>query len=530
MVISQNLIALTAQRQFKIAGADRSRSAEKLSSGYRINRSADDAAGLSISEKMRRQIRGLKQADQNVQDGISLVQTADGALSEVHDMLQRMNELCVKSANGTNTSDDRGAIQTEIGDILDEIDRIGQTTTFNDQKLFTDNNNVKDPFGNFTFENGASPVDLNQFISDNPHIISADDDGIHIDQDPTVSWASMGITDWDNVAAGNHIYKDSTNNINFTYTTTANMKKSDLIDQLNGTAFRMEVNGVVVSNISLDNSAHSDFSYNMKMNEDAKGFILGSNLSTDFYDSLGITPAENFHEASLSAEVIQSGDQIGIRYSYQNRASDYLISSADMNAYQATLAGANGNKDITFHGSAGSITLNLDYNNTSSDLTRTLASILTALKGDTFTQSSNSSTSFSHTGSSNKIWIQAGSEPDYGFTITLNHMSSADLGIYHLQADTSSHAVSSISKIKDAITTLSKNRSSLGAYQNRMEHMIKTLGNTIENTQSSESLIRDTNMADETVRFSNHNILMEAGQSMLAQANQSQQGILSLLK
>lgn len=129
MVISQNLIALTAQRQFKIAGADRSRSAEKLSSGYRINRSADDAAGLSISEKMRRQIRGLKQADQNVQDGISLVQTADGALSEVHDMLQRMNELCVKSANGTNTSDDRGAIQTEIGDILDEIDRIGQTTT-----------------------------------------------------------------------------------------------------------------------------------------------------------------------------------------------------------------------------------------------------------------------------------------------------------------------------------------------------------------------------------------------------------------
>ena len=227
--------------------------------------------------------------------------------------------------------------------------------------------------------------------------------------------------------------------------------------------------------------------------------------------------------------MIQSGDQIGIRYSYQNRASDYLISSADMNAYQATLAGANGNKDITFHGSAGSITLNLDYSNTS-DPTRTLASILTALKGDTFTQSSNSSTSFSHTGSSNKIWIQAGSEPDSGFTIALDHMSSADLGIYHLQADTSSHAVSSISKIKDAITTLSKNRSSLGAYQNRMEHMIKTLGNTIENTQSSESLIRDTNMADETVRFSNHNILMEAGQSMLAQANQSQQGVLSLLK
>ena len=224
MVISQNLIALTAQRQFKIAGIDRSKSAEKLSSGYRINRAADDAAGLSISEKMRRQIRGLKQADQNVQDGISLVQTADGALSEVHDMLQRMNELCVKSANSTNTSDDRGAIQTEIGDILDEIDRIGQTTTFNDQKLFTDNNNVKDPFGNFTFENGASIVDLNRFIAENPHIINADDDGIHIDADPTVSWADLGITDWENVAAGNHIYKDTANNIDFTFTTTANSR------------------------------------------------------------------------------------------------------------------------------------------------------------------------------------------------------------------------------------------------------------------------------------------------------------------
>lgn len=529
MVISQNLIALTAQRQFKIAGIDRSKSAEKLSSGYRINRAADDAAGLSISEKMRRQIRGLTQADQNVQDGVSLVQTADGALSEVHDMLQRMNELCVKSANGTNTSDDRDAIQSEVSNILDEIDRIGQTTTFNDQKLFTDNSNVKDPFGNFSFENGTSAVNLNQFIAENPHIISADEDGIHIDQDPTVSWADLGITDWDNVAARNHVYKDSTNNIDFTFTTTANMKKTDLINQLNGTSFRMEVSGVVLSNVSLDNPSHSDFSYNLKMNKDAKGFILGSNLSPDFYESLGITPAESFHEAQLSVEMIQSGDQIGIRYSYQNRASDYLISSADMNAYQAAPADASGNKDITVHGSAGSITLNLVYSNTS-DHTRTLASILTALKGDTFTQSSNSSTSFSHTGSSNKIWIQAGSEPDSGFTITLNHMSSADLGIYHLQADTSSHAVSSISKIKDAITTLSKNRSSLGAYQNRMEHMIKTLGNTIENTQSSESLIRDTNMADETVRFSNHNILMEAGQSMLAQANQSQQGILSLLK
>lgn len=138
MVIAHNLAAINAQRQFNIVGDKKKKATEKLSSGYRVNRAADDAASLAISEKMRRQIRGLNQGAENIQAGISLIQVADGALSEVHDMLNRMEELAVQAANGTNTDDDRAYIQQEITQISQEIDRIGKTTTFNELLLFDD--------------------------------------------------------------------------------------------------------------------------------------------------------------------------------------------------------------------------------------------------------------------------------------------------------------------------------------------------------------------------------------------------------
>ena len=143
MVISHNLLAMNAQRQFNITGTNKKKSTEKLSSGYRINRAADDAAGIAISEKMRRQIRGLDQGARNIQDGISLLQVADGALSEVHDMLHRMSELAIQAANGTNTLDDRKAIQQEINQIKDEIGRIGSTTEFNEDLIFEGEKSIK---------------------------------------------------------------------------------------------------------------------------------------------------------------------------------------------------------------------------------------------------------------------------------------------------------------------------------------------------------------------------------------------------
>ena len=271
MVVQHNLTAMNSNRMLGITTSAQAKSTEKLSSGYKINRAADDAAGLAISEKMRRQVRGLTQASANCQDGISAVQTAEGALTEVHDMLQRMNELAVKAANDTMTSDDRSYVKSEIDALVSEIDRVQSTTTFNEQSL------------------------------------------------------------------------------------------------LDGT------------------------------------------------------------------------------FSQKN--------------------------------------------------------------------------------------LQVGAEGNQVIAISIKNMNASSIGVKADNVKVSSHASAStaIANIKAALKSVSTQRSDLGAIQNRLEHTIKNLDNVVENTQSAESAIRDTDMATEMVRYSNNNILAQAGQSMLAQANQSNQGVLSLL-
>ncbi|MBR5407189.1 MAG: flagellin [Lachnospiraceae bacterium] len=269
MVVQHNMTAANANRMLGVTTSSQAKATEKLSSGYKINRAADDAAGLTISEKMRSQIRGLTQASANSQDGVSLVQTAEGALNEVEDMLQRMNELAVKAKNGTNTTDDRKAIQAEVDQLTSEIDRVKSSTQFNNQNL------------------------------------------------------------------------------------------------LDGT-------------------------------------FSGKNLQV----------------------------------------------------------GAN---------------------------------------------------------SSNTI------------TLSISSMASSSIGVSGLSVTSEAGAGSAMEKIKNAIASVSSQRSTLGAIQNRLEHTIKNLDNVVENTTAAESQIRDTDMASQMVEYSKNNILAQAGQSMLAQANQSNQGVLSLL-
>lgn len=273
MVVQHNLTAMNSNRMLGLTTKSQSASTEKLSSGYKINRAADDAAGLAISEKMRRQVRGLTQASANAQDGISMVQTAEGALNEVHDMLQRMNELAVKAANGSNQAEDRQYIQKEVDALVEEIDRVAGTTTFNEKNLLNSN----------------QTIDL-------------------------------------------QVGADTTNQ-----------------DKISVVIKKMNANG-----------------------------------------------------------------------------------------------------------------LGIDAN---------------------------------------------------------NH-----------KVDTSANAKTTIGKVKDAIKLLNNQRAELGAQQNRLEHTINNLDNVVENTTSAEAAIRDTDMATEMVKFSNNNILMQAGQSMLAQANQSNQGVMSLLQ
>ena len=298
MVVQHNMTAANSNRMLGITTAQQAKSSEKLASGYKINRAADDAAGLSISEKMRRQIRGLTQASANAQDGISMVQTAEGALGEVHDMLQRMNELAVKSSNETLTSTDRNYIQSEVNALTSEIDRVSDTTTFNDQYLLKGWTGTKDTSANLE----ASGINL-------------------------------------------QVGADSGNVIN------------------------LKISSMSFSAITRDVVA-------------GKG--LGA-LSTD-------------------------------------------------------------HKSLIVSGSDGKM------------------------------------------------------------------------------------ASSAISVIKTALQNVSTMRSNLGAVQNRLEHTIKNLDNVVENTTSAESSIRDTDMATEMVKYSNNNILSQAGQSMLAQANKNNQGVLSLLQ
>ena len=345
MVVQHNLTAMNSNRMLGLTQSSQAKSTEKLSSGYKINRAADDAAGLSISEKMRRQIRGLTQASLNASDGISCVQTAEGALNEVHDMLQRINELAVKGENGTLTSVDRSYIQSEVKQLMSEIDRVQSTTTFNEQNL------LDGSFANKGLQVGAE--------------------------------------------SGQHI-AITIGNLN-----TNELMAKALHNGGNGTKFRVD---------------HLD----------------DKSTDTVLYTNATVTKGK----ATLDANMLNKF--------YEFDAGD--VTDTDVKADTARVKDATVVKDNT---------------------------------------------------------------PDDAPT-------AADFAALNAFA-------------KSAMKTVSQQRSDLGAIQNRLEHTIKNLDNVVENTTAAESQIRDTDMATEMVKYSNNNILTQAGQAMLAQANQSNQGVLSLL-
>ena len=342
MVVQHNLTAMNSNRMLGITTKTQAKSTEKLSSGYKVNRAADDAAGLSISEKMRRQIRGLTQASANASDGISCVQTAEGALNEVHDMLQRINELAVKGENGTLTSVDRSYIQAEVKQLMSEIDRVQSTTTFNEQSLLD---------GSFKGK------------------------GLQVGAE-----------------AGQHIA-----------ITIANMNTNELI-------------GKAIADTTQFKAQHLDTSAN----------------TTD--TAAGYKEYVNGDDTTVST-----------------LKADMLVKFYDFDSTKMT------DKDAA-----------------------------------------------------NKATVAA-------------NKADAD------KAPTAADFAALNAFAKHALKTVSQQRSDLGAIQNRLEHTISNLDNIVENTTAAESQIRDTDMATEMVKYSNNNILTQAGQAMLAQANQSNQGVLSLL-
>ena len=391
MVVQHNLTAMNANRQLGITTSAQAKSSEKLSSGYRINRAGDDAAGLTISEKMRSQIRGLDKASTNAQDGISLIQSAEGALNESHSILQRMNELAVQGANDTNQSIDRDAINQELEALTDELDRISETTQFNKQNLLD---------GSFTNKKLQVGANGGQSI------------GIDIDKMNATSLGLRNIKYYEGQTSnvyGQLTYNGTSYNWDATLSDKANQTKMEALAKATGEAAFQD--GMV--GLSTDGT-----------------YFAGSNVDL----------------ATKSAAAAAGKASLGAKYSNDINTNWTAIKSAAKRTTQ-TVGGFGDSHELT--------------------------------------------------------------KPD---------------------VSTYDQANATLNAVQVAINKVSTQRSALGALQNRLEHTVANLDNVSENTSSAESRIRDTDMADEMVSYSKNNILAQAGQSMLAQANQINQGVLSLLQ
>ncbi len=486
MVVQHNLKAMNSNRMLGLTSASQAKSTEKLSSGYKINRAADDAAGLSISEKMRKQIRGLSQASSNAQDGISSVQTAEGALNEVQDMLQRMNELAVKAANGTNSEDDRSYIQNEIDQLTTEIDRVAETTKFNETYLLKgDQDAVKDYTYSYQKANakvatatmsttastkGTKITDLT-FKDDATGESQNEVAKLIRDQGLTVTYKSVTSTTAGKVDNSASVSLNGTDK--YKVTTAAGQTNQFEIKDNKGT---------VVATFTVDNNNLGDGkddklegTETFTATEAKAGYANGETMK--YYDKDGNGIPENALDSYFTASTA------GNTVTPAARADAKAVYDALGNKLSADAGMVSAKQDLT-----GALTLTLHVG---ADAT-----------------------------SNNQI------------SVNLDAMSAKGLGVNGLKVDGTDdkNALSAIETIKEAIQKVSTQRSALGAVQNRLEHTINNLDNVVENTTSAESQIRDTDMATEMVKYSNNNILSQAGQAMLAQANQANQGVLSLLQ
>jgi flagellin len=485
MVVQHNLSAMNANRMFNITQSSLSSSTEKLSSGYKINRAADDAAGLAISEKMRKQIRGLTQASANAEDGISAVQTAEGALSEVQDMLQRMNELAVKAANGTNSESDRSAIQDEIDQLTTEIDRVSETTKFNETYLLKGDKS-KDNEYTYSYKNFSADASATATMS-----------------------------------------TDSSSTLTMTFTATSPSTEA-IQDEQNELVMALRDSGVKISKTNGGTGKASDLVYSLELTGDA-----ANKYTVNITSATAGTFAIKDSDGNVLANVTTSGGNATASTTLAEDSATIVateIGAAQSSAAQAKYYDKDGNAI-----SANALSNYFSATGTSSPTVaaRSDASQLYDAVGN------KTSANTANIGALNDLThalsltlhVGADSTSNNQITVNIDAMSAKGLGVNGLKVDGTddTNALAAIDTIAEALSKVSTQRSALGAVQNRLEHTINNLDNVVENTTSAESQIRDTDMATEMVKYSNANILSQAGQSMLAQANQSNQGVLSLL-
>lgn len=689
LFVQHNLLAENANRQFKVSTGKNAKLTEKLSSGYKINRAADDAAGLSISEKMRRQVRGLHQTVDNISEGVGYVQTAEGALNEVHDMLQRINELAVKAANGTNTVEDRAAIDAEIQHLKNEMNRIFSETTFNEQKIWeprekkilgydqvravtekgreepimvTNKNYDVIPCGNpiRSTTNSGAVVDVEYYGYFTVHADVAD--GIHI------SWTGFGINpdtgqpnkyeteaiSWDQLKEQNYSFEMSTlfnkdkypdlfdgdkpvfeHRVAFSPAETATIE--DMADCLDGC--RISTRARAAMHESWNNQdlrlaypvLHYSAAYASNAGDAINGhnfdaaddlflepvLVNGTNLTgcPDYTDELAARDDTDGWEFSFYMEGIGEvkGTSTGISYWANDQEPEHenfwwrwytykdsygvehtVKRQIVKHAADGTLAGlmsiltgdesdtrtpgilsqkengcskSGGMVEIKFElktdsnsnfkyttqngtikndaSDVGSFYLRFSVSNTERERdvwNRVKDALNKSSVLDFATTGAEARTTFGLVyprykgiqapiyGGICGFYVQAGTEGGQHISVQYEALSTLALGIGDTNVRTIESASRAIDEVKGALQMVSEQRSTFGAYQNRLEHATNINANVEENTQAAESRIRDADIADLMMEYSINNILMQAGTSMLTQANQSSQSILELLQ
>ncbi len=669
MVVQHNMQAMNANRMLGVTTSAQAKSTEKLSSGYKINRAADDAAGLTISEKMRKQIRGLDRASTNAQDGVSAVQTAEGALTEVHSMLQRMNELANQAANGTNSESDRDAIQAEIDQLATEIDRVAETTKFNETYLLKGDRagttsdvkvNAHDAGlkGKLTDKGDTAIFQLNKELENGDKVTIAgteytignkattdstdgyavydDVKGATLQAGDTITYVDGGVektatmankvanaagtyavgakfvvtdenghelnyevaaanaaggkvtatdavdivtkaladghkvtmtldktggtaVDWEIVgaledgeiganvwtAAGTNtvdgLLKDTTNGLNIAAPDASNVKSVTLGGEKTVITDKTPISAADVAEVMGKLKAGDQ----VMINDDGTG-TTGTLIK--IADKTDIQNGEYTIEDALKAINVEEDDVDTVMFYVQESNKDgvkTLNEKGLTNHTTGTAADWTVGKGNSVAGSPSGngkadgeiLTASEAYAKMAEELKK--ASSIGTDEGKEATVTNNGNGKFTIEKGSAEVTdslsfnLHVGADADMTnkITVNLDSMDAASLGIKGLNVtdDTGIEATYAIDAIADAISKVSAQRSALGAVQNRLEHTIANLDNVVENTTAAESRIRDTDMAEQMVEYSKNNILAQAGQSMLAQANQSTQGVLSLL-
>lgn len=473
MIINHNIAALNTHRQLSMGTSASSKNMEKLSSGLKINRAGDDAAGLAISEKMRAQIRGLDMASKNSQDGISLIQTAEGALNETHAILQRMRELAVQAGNDTNNTQDRSEIQKEINQLTSEINRIANTSEFNTQKLLDGSKGTGQVK---TIQAGKEEVIEDLGVYEITFDINTDViiDGVKINTGADLAAFKANIAA--SALDGKYTVEDGT---------AGALKLTQIAD--NGSPTAPQVSGAVLTETTPGKAGAAEvmgkFELDITAGKDA--LIDGVMFAKDSWNTVSDLALKINGDIALSAKYTASVDTSGKLVLEQIAASDEVPTFAQDKSVTLQI-GANENQSMS-----------IDIN----DMRAATLGITAKAGTDGFTESNEV------TDGTNNTNVEAG-----------------------LSVANADDAAAAVTKIQAAIDKVSSERSKLGAFQNRLEHTINNLGTSSENLTAAESRIRDVDMAKEMMEFTKNNILTQASQAMLAQANQQPQGVLQLLR